>query len=54
MMSQSHSIKGNTTDKAFQEQHFLWERGASVGAYIDLLHVQAHRNTEGKEKQTKA
>ena len=31
-MSQSHKIKGKNTDKAFQEQGFLWERVASVGA----------------------
>ena len=28
-MSQSRSIKGGTTDEAFKEQCFLWERGAS-------------------------
>ena len=32
VMSQSHRIKGWTTDEAFEEQCFLWERGASVGA----------------------
>ena len=30
-MSQSHRAKDGTTDDAFQEQCFLWERGASVG-----------------------
>ena len=30
-MSQSHRIKGGTTGEAFQEQCFLWERGAPVG-----------------------
>ena len=29
-MSQSHRIEGETTDEAFEEQCFLWERGASV------------------------
>ena len=29
-MSESHRIKGGTTDEAFQEQCFLWEKGASV------------------------
>ena len=40
VMSQSHKVtnfKSRTIDEAFQEQCFLWERGASVGA-IDLLH----------------
>ena len=36
-MSQSHSIKGGTTNKALQEQCFLWERGDSVGVDFDLL-----------------
>ena len=27
-MSRSHVIKDGTTDKVFQEQSFLWERGA--------------------------
>ena len=31
-MSRSHWIKGGTTDEAFQDQGFLWERGASVCA----------------------
>ena len=32
VMSQSYKIKGRTTDEAFQEQCFLWERGASFVA----------------------
>ena len=35
--SQSHRIKGETTDKAFQEQCSLWERGASAGVDFDFL-----------------
>ena len=47
-MSQSHNIKGGTTDEAFEEQCFLWERGAAVGAdfhlfnFQDILHAQEH------------
>ena len=33
-------MKGVTTDVAFQEQCFLWEKGASVGADFDLLYAQ--------------
>lgn len=40
-MSQSHGIKGMTTDEAFQGQCFLWETGASDLFYFrDLLHAQ--------------
>ena len=45
-MSQSHRIKDWNTGEAFQEQCFLWGRGASVGVYFDhfnfqdLLHAQ--------------
>ena len=42
MVSGSHRIKGETTDEAFkvlQEQCFLWERGASVGADFDLFNL---------------
>ena len=57
-MSQSHRIKGGTTDEVFQEQCFVWERGASVGADLfnlqDLLHAQEPiYNTEGKGKTFK-
>ena len=42
MMSQSHRIKGGTTDEAFQEQCFLTERGASVGEdFITLLTLKS-------------
>ena len=37
MMSHSHRIEAEATDEAFQEQCFLWERRASVGAEFDLL-----------------
>ena len=37
VMSQSHRIKGGAPDEAFQEQCFLWERGASVRADFDLF-----------------
>ena len=32
--SQSHRIKGGATDEAFQEQCFLWERGASIWTFV--------------------
>ena len=35
-MSQSPQIKGGAADEAFQEQRFLWERGASAGADFNL------------------
>ena len=37
-----HSVmrEGTTTDEAFQEQCFLWERGASVGADFNLFIFQ--------------
>ena len=37
---------GGATDEAFQEQCFLWERGASVGAEFRLLQFQdlSHAN----------
>ena len=31
VMSQSHRIKGGTTDEAFMESFFLWEKQASLG-----------------------
>ena len=31
VMTRSHGVKGRTTDKKFQDQCVLWERGASVG-----------------------
>ena len=46
-MSQSHGIKGGTTDGAFQEQGFLWERAASVGVDFNLFtfkNVYMHKN----------
>ena len=43
-MSQIHGIKGGTTDEEFQEQCFLWERGASVGA--DLYIIQDHLHAQ--------
>ena len=35
-MSQSHRIKGGATDEAFEEQCFVWERGASAVAEFGL------------------
>ena len=35
--SQSHWIKGGTTDEAFTGAVFLWERGASVDEDFDLF-----------------
>ena len=40
-MSQSHGIKSGTADDAFQEQCFLWEGGAPVGADFGLFSFQA-------------
>ena len=37
VMSQRRLFKGGTTDEAFQEQCFLWERWASVGWTVTLL-----------------
>ena len=61
VMSWSHRIKGGVTFEAFQEQCFLWERGASVGAHFELfnfqdvfMHKNLHKNTEGMEKNGKA
>lgn len=39
-MSQSHSIKGGSTDEAFQVRCFLRERGASDGAGFDRFNLQ--------------
>ena len=39
-MSESHRVRGSTTDEVFQEQHFLWERRASVGADFELFNFQ--------------
>ena len=56
-MSQSHRIKGGTTDETFQGQCCLWERRASVSADIEIFNFQdvlpRHKllqNTEGKKK----
>ena len=38
VMSQSHRIKGGTTDEVFQEQYFLWERGTFECTRTDLTH----------------
>ena len=48
MMSQSHRIKGGTTDEVFKEQCFLWERGASVGA--DFLSFKISRKRYSTEQ----
>ena len=39
-MSERHEIKGGATDEAFQEQWFLWERGASVVVDFDRLNFE--------------
>ena len=60
VMSQSLRVKIRTTNEAFQEQCFLWERGAPVGAKVDhfnfqdLVCAQELRITEGKEQKAKA
>ena len=57
-MSQSHGIKGGTTDEAFQEQRLLWDRGASVCVDIGLLsfmvfYMQRILCKTPKERKTK-
>ena len=53
MMQVGLGGKSGTTDEAFQEQCFPWERGASVGADFFLtfkifyMHNKKY-NTEGK------
>ena len=54
-MSQSHMTKSGTTDEAFKEQCFIWERWASGGVDTDLFNSQDIQqaqepklNTEGK------
>lgn len=47
-MSQSHNIKSETSDEAFEVQCFLQDRGASVGVdfhlfnFQDILHAQQY------------
>lgn len=36
-VSQNYRMKGEATDGAFQEQCFVWEKGASVRADFELL-----------------
>lgn len=57
MMSQSHGIKAQTTNEAFQEQ---WERGVSVDTDLDLFNFQDPLHAEegierrkGKKKKKK-
>lgn len=40
MMSESHGIKGGTTDETFQEQLFWWERGAPVSTDFELFNFK--------------
>ena len=54
VMSQSHRVKGGTCDEEFQEQYFLWERGALLGKTFTFLTKQNKKNTEGKVKNEKA
>lgn len=50
-MSRRHRTKDAKADEAFQEQGFVWESGASVGADdFDLLTIL----TGEKEKRQKA
>lgn len=48
-MTQSHRIKGETADQAFQEQCVLRESVASVGADIDLLNFRDLVHARGLE-----
>lgn len=49
-MSQSHKIKGGTTDEALEEQCFVWERGVSGGVDTDLFNSQDIQQAQEKEK----
>ena len=49
-MSKYNRVQGETTDEAFQEQCFLWERGAYVGADFDLFMLQYSHTQEPKKK----
>ena len=40
--------KGETTDEAFQEQRFLWERGAPIGDTRTITYT--HNTLKEKEK----
>ena len=52
-MSQSHGIKTETTDEAFQEQCSLWDRGASL-TFFKIYDMNNNINgTEGKERKRK-
>lgn len=51
VMSWSHRIKGRATDKAFQEQCSLWERGASAGFFLTF--ETFYQNTQKERKTTK-
>ena len=54
-------LKGRTTDEAFREQCFMWEKGASVGPdfffflsfKIFYMHKNLKKNTDGGEKSKK-
>ena len=52
-VTKSQKIKGGTTDEAFQEQCFVWERGAPVVVdffTFKIIHMQQNLyNTKGKE-----
>ena len=40
-----------TTEEAFQEQYFLWERGASK--IFCMQNIYIYKNTDGKDKNEK-
>ena len=48
-MSQSHQFKGGAADEAFQEQCFLWERGAPVGMNFGLWSSTQKENLKKKK-----
>ena len=50
-MSQSHGIKGRTTDGAFQQQCFLWERGASVVEDFEIFYMHVKLCDTLKERK---
>ena len=49
-------LKGGTADGAFQEQSFLWEKGAPVGADFKLFYFQGllHAQVVGRKKRNRS
>ena len=58
-MSQCHGIKGKTTDEAFQEQFFQWERGDDSSAvtffsfHVFYMRKKMYKTLKESKKTTK-